>query len=311
MIATITINPAIDIRYGLQTFQLDGVNRVTTVDKTAGGKGLNVSRVLSQLGAEVTCTGFLGGKSGEWIADQLQTVKLTNRFITIQGETRFCLVVESKEGHTEILEQGPNILDNEREEFLKNFDSILQSNQYIVASGSLPNGIEVDFYRKLAERTKQKGKYFLLDSSGESLSQGLKGKPFLIKPNKEEFCKIVGLNKPTLKEMIWHAQEICQSGIENVLLSLGKDGALLINKSKVLQAVIPTLTNVHQVGSGDSMLAGFTYAFSKGYLIEDVFKWSCACGMANAASERTGSIDFLQVQDFYTRIKVKELIGGE
>ncbi|MFF2877475.1 1-phosphofructokinase family hexose kinase [Gottfriedia sp. NPDC057991] len=311
MIATITLNPAIDIRYNLPVFYLDGVNRVTDVDKTAGGKGLNVSRVLSQLGAKVTCTGFLGGKGGDWIADQLPIYNLINRFVGIKGESRFCLAIESKEGHTEILEQGPEILENEREEFLKNFDTILESNNYIIGSGSLPYGINSDFYRYLIEKTKQKGKYFLLDSSGESLAHGIKGKPFLIKPNREEFCKLIGLNQLSIEEMIWHARDICQKGIQYVLLSLGKEGALLISKNVTLQAIVPTLTDVHQVGSGDSMLAGFTFAHSKGYSIEDVLKWSCACGIANAASERTGSVELTKVQHYFNLIKVKELTGGD
>lgn len=311
MIATITLNPAIDIRYSLPVFHLDGVNRVTDVDKTAGGKGLNVSRVLSQLGAKVTCTGFLGGKGGEWIADQLPIYNLTNRFVGIKGETRFCLAIESKEGHTEILEQGPEILENEREEFLKNFDTILESNNYIVGSGSLPYGINSDFYRYLIEKTKQKGKYFLLDSSGESLAHGIKGKPFLIKPNREEFCKLIGLDQLSIEDMIWHARDICQKGTEYVLLSLGKEGALLISKNVTLQAIVPTLTDVHQVGSGDSMLAGFTFAHSKGYSIKDILKWSCACGIANAASERTGSVELTKVQHYFNLIKVKELTGGD
>ena len=310
MIATVTLNPAIDIRYSIPAFQLDNVNRVSSVDKTAGGKGLNVSRVLSQLGAKVTCTGFLGGKSGEWIAEQFTNWNLINCFVPIQGETRFCLAIESMEGHTEILEQGPEIIENEKEEFLQNFDSVLESNDYIIISGSLPGGLEADFYRQLAEMAKHKGKYVLLDSSGESLAQGIHGKPFLIKPNKDEFCQLIGKGSLSLEEMIWHSQIICQNGVEYVLLSLGKSGALLISRSQVLRADIPILTNVHQVGSGDSMLAGFTYAHSQGYSIEEVLKWACACGMSNAASERTGWIDLLQVQNFLNLIKVKELTGS-
>ncbi|PGL72841.1 1-phosphofructokinase family hexose kinase [Bacillus sp. AFS055030] len=311
MIATITLNPAIDIRYNLPVFHLDGVNRVTTVDKTAGGKGLNVSRVLSQLGAKVTCTGFLGGKSGEWISEQLPNYNLINRFVKIEGETRFCLAIESKEGHTEILEQGPDIVENEREEFLKTFDTILEMNNYIVGSGSLPSGIDSDFYRNIIEKTNQKGKYFLLDSSGESLAHGIKGKPFLIKPNREEFCRLIGLHQLSIEDMIKYARDICQKGTKYVLLSLGREGALLISENTTLQAVIPSLTNAHQVGSGDSMLAGFTFAHSKGFSIEDTLKWSCACGISNASSERTGSVELSKVQYYFNLIKVKDLTGGD
>jgi tagatose 6-phosphate kinase len=252
----------------------------------------------------------LGGKNGEWIAEQLPNWKLINRFVPIQGETRLCLAIKTREGHTEILEQGPEIMENEKDKFLENFDSILGSNQYIIVSGSLPRGLESNFYRNLVEKAKQEGKYLLLDSSGESLAQGIHGKPFLIKPNKEEFCKLIGERQVTLKDMVWHAQAICQKGVEYVLLSLGKYGALLISRRRVLQAIIPTLTAVNQVGSGDSMLAGFTYAHSQGYPIEEVLRWACACGMSNAASERTGMIDLLQVKSFLNVIEVNELVGG-
>jgi tagatose 6-phosphate kinase len=160
MIATVTLNPAIDVRYNLSTLQMNKVNRVSSIDKTAGGKGLNVSRVLTQLGAEVTCTGFLGGKSGEWIADQLLESKLINRFVSIKGETRSCLAILSNEGHTEILEHGPKILETEKESFLEMYDSILEKTNYVVVSGSFPDGIESDFYQKLAEKAKSKRKEY-------------------------------------------------------------------------------------------------------------------------------------------------------
>lgn len=310
MIATVTLNPAIDIRYSLSTFQMDEVNRVSSIDKTAGGKGLNVSRVLSRLGAEVTCTGFLGGKSGEWIADQLPYMKLNNRFVSIEGETRSCLAILSDEGHTEILEQGPKVFGNEIDSFLKTFDSILETTDYVVVSGSLPEGIETDFYKKLADKAGKMGKYLLLDSSGTALAQGIYGKPFLIKPNKEEFSKLIGKNDVSYEEMMMYGQAICRDGIEYILLSLGQEGAILVSKNQILQATLPAVKVINQIGSGDSMLAGFTYAHSQGYSIDEVLKWACACGMSNAASEKTGSINLLQVQHFAGLVKVIELGEG-
>ncbi|MEH7481286.1 1-phosphofructokinase [Neobacillus drentensis] len=311
MIATVTINPAIDVRYNLSTLQMDKVNRVSSIDKTAGGKGLNVSRVLTQLGAEVTCTGFLGGKSGEWIAEQLPELKLMNRFVSIKGDTRSCLAILSNEGHTEILEHGPKILENEKDSFLEMYDSILETANYVVVSGSLPDGIESDFYQTLAEKAGQKGRYLLLDSSGTALSLGIQGKPFLIKPNKEEFCKLIGKNHLSMDDVMRYAQAICRDGVEYVLLSLGKEGAILASKNRVLQAVIPAVKEINQVGSGDSMLAGFTYAHSQGLAIDEVLKWACSCGMSNAASEKTGYINLSQVHHYVELVKVIEInMGG-
>lgn len=307
MIATVSLNPSIDVRYNIPVFQVGQIHRAASIDKTAGGKGLNVSRVLSQLGIKVSCTGFLGGKSGEWIADRLQESMLVNRFTPIKGETRSCLAILTEDGQTEILEQGPYISKNERKLFLEIYDSILDEADYVVASGSLPAGLEQSFYQILADRAKQKGRYFLLDSSGIGLAQGIQGKPFLIKPNKEEFCNLIGNYDIKFKEMLEHAKEICRSGVEYLLLSLGKDGALLVSKSRILKADIPVIKALNPVGSGDSMLAGFTFAHSKEYPLEDVLKWSCACGMSNAASEKTGSINLLEVQQFINLIKVIEI----
>ncbi|PLS05346.1 1-phosphofructokinase [Neobacillus cucumis] len=307
MIATVSLNPSIDVRYSLPVFQIGQIHRAASIDKTAGGKGLNVSRVLSQLGMKVSCTGFLGGKNGEWIADRLQDSMLENRFIPIKGETRSCLAILTEDGQTEILEQGPYISEDERKLFLEIYDSILEEADYIVASGSLPTGLEQSFYQLLADRAKQKGRYFLLDTSGIGLAQGIQGKPFLIKPNKEEFCKLIGKSHIELDEMMEYAQEICKNGVEYLLLSMGKEGALLVSKSRILKADIPVIKAMNPVGSGDSMLAGFTFAHSKEYSLEEVLKWACACGMSNAASEKTGSINPLEVQQFINLIKVVEI----
>jgi tagatose 6-phosphate kinase len=307
MITTVTLNPSIDVRYSLPSFRTGQIHRAASVDKTAGGKGLNVSRVLSQLGIKVSCTGFLGGKSGEWIAGRLQELMVENRFISIKGETRSCLAILSQEGQTEILEQGPQISEDERKLFLEIYDSILDEADYIVASGSLPAGLESSFYQVLAEQAKQRGRYFLLDTSGKGLAEGILGKPFLIKPNIDEFSKLMGYSDMEFKEMLEYAQGICRDGVDYILLSMGKDGALLVDQSRILKAEIPDIDAMNPVGSGDSMLAGFTFAHSKGYPLEEVLKWACACGMSNAASEKTGSIDSSQVQQFSNLIKVIEI----
>jgi tagatose 6-phosphate kinase len=311
MIATVTLNPAIDIRYNLSGFQKGQVNRVSSLDKTIGGKGLNVSRVLSQLGADVICTGFLGGKSGEWIADQLSHGKLIDRFVAIEGETRSCLAILSENEQTEILEKGPYLLENEIAAFLEIYESILEKAEYVIVSGSLPRGIEADFYQILAEKANRKRKYLLMDASGIVLEKGITGKPFLIKPNMEEFKQLVGLEHLTIDQMIRHAKSICRNGVQYVLLSLGQEGAILVSNAIILQASIPKVKVINPVGSGDSMLAGFTYAHSKGFLIESALKWACACGISNAVSEKTGSINISQVNRFAEDIKVIELRVGD
>ncbi len=310
MIATVTLNPAIDVRYTLSQFQMGGVNRVSSIEKSAGGKGLNVTRVLSRLGQKVTCTGFLGGKSGEWIESELSHLKVHNSFVPIIGETRTCLAILSKEGQTEILETGPFIPSNELEIFDRTFSSILDTVDFVVVSGSLPEGVPTGFYSELSKKANQKGVRLLLDTSGPALAEGIAGKPFLIKPNKEEFARLIGKTFDSTDDMLRHAQAICHKGIHYVLLSLGEEGAILVSEKRVLRAKVPNVKAVNPVGSGDSMLAGFTYAYSHGFPIEEVLKWACACGMSNAIMEKTGEVNLLDIRRFVKEIDVVERIGG-
>jgi tagatose 6-phosphate kinase len=309
MIATVTLNPAIDVRYTLSQFQMGGVNRVSSIEKSAGGKGLNVTRVLSRLGQKVTCTGFLGGKSGEWIESELSHLKVHNSFVPIKGETRTCLAILSKEGQTEILETGPFISSNELEIFDRTFSSILDTADFVVVSGSLPEGVPTDFYSELSKKANQKGVRLLLDTSGPGLVEGIAGKPFLIKPNKEEFARLIGRRFDSSDDMLRHAQAICHKGIHYVLLSLGEDGAYLVSEKRILRAKIPNVKAVNPVGSGDSMLAGFTYAYSHGFTIEEVLKWACACGMSNALMEKTGEVNLLDTRRFVKEIYVIDWKG--
>ncbi|WP_404444301.1 1-phosphofructokinase [Sutcliffiella horikoshii] len=309
IIATVTLNPAIDVRYTLSQFRMGEVNRVFSIEKSAGGKGLNVTRVLSQLGQKVTCTGFLGGKSGKWIESELSHLKVHNSFIPIKGETRTCLAILSKEGQTEILETGPLISSNELEIFNRTFSSILDVVDFVVVSGSMPEGVPTDFYSELSMKANQKGVRLLLDASGHGLAEGIAGKPFLIKPNKEEFARLIGRtfdSTDSTDDMIRHAQAICHKGIHYVLLSLGKEGAILVNGKRTLRAKVPLVKAVNPVGSGDSMLAGFTYAYSHGFPIEEVLKWACACGMSNAIVEKTGEANLLDIRRFVKKIDVVE-----
>ncbi|MFC7786826.1 1-phosphofructokinase [Rossellomorea sp. GCM10028870] len=310
VIATVTLNPAIDVRYTLSQFQIGGVNRVSSIEKTPGGKGLNVTRVLSGLGNQITCTGFLGGKNGEWIQNQLSHMNLHDHFVSIQGETRSCLAVLSKGGQTEILEPGPVIGPDEIERFNRMFAYIMDTVDFVVVSGSLPRGIPNDFYKGLSEKANQKGVRMLLDTSGPALTDSMAGKPFLIKPNKDEFNDLIGRKTNSKSDMLQQAQSICQKGVPYVLLSLGGEGAFLVSENRVLFARIPNVNVVNPVGSGDSMLAGFTHAYSHGYPIEEVLKWACACGMSNAMLEKTGSINPVHVKRFVKEIDVIEMIGG-
>ncbi|MBO0991643.1 1-phosphofructokinase [Bacillus sp. SD088] len=306
MIVTVTLNPAVDIAYKVNHFQIGHGHRVEPGSKTAGGKGLNVSRVLKKLGESPVCTGFLGGNSGEWIVDQLRQEELDHAFIEIKGETRTCLALLDEEAgtQTELMEKGPIVSEEEQEEFEEVLKELMSEAGMIIASGSLASGIPASYYQTICEWAHTANIPVLLDTSGDALTKGIEGKPFLIKPNKEELCKYMNQADLTVNEMVAAAKKICTQGVQYVLVSLGKEGALLVGEDLFLKAEIPTVQVVNAVGSGDSMVAGMAYALQKKYSIEDCLKWACACGTANAMEQGTGTVHPHIVQELMEKIQI-------
>lgn len=183
-ILTLTLNPSVDISYPLNHLELDTVNRVSTTRKTAGGKGLNVARVIAQLGQKVAGSGFLGGDLGNFIAKKLSGDNIENWFMQISGETRNCIAILHDDGkQTEILESGPEITATEADDFLDHLEKYLDQIDLMTISGSLPKGLPTDFYSQLIELADRHGVQTLLDSSGEPLLKSLTSlhRPYLIK----------------------------------------------------------------------------------------------------------------------------------
>lgn len=194
MILTVTLNPSIDISYCLENFNMDTVNRVTDVSKTPGGKGLNVTRVLSQLGDNVVATGLLGGDFGDFIRSGLDALEIRHQFLSIGGETRHCIAVLHEGQQTEILEKGPHITKDEADAFLNHLKLIFDAATIITVSGSLPKGLPSDYYARLISLANHFNKKVVLDCSGEALRSVLKSsaKPTVIKPNLEELTQLIG-----------------------------------------------------------------------------------------------------------------------
>ncbi len=311
MILTVTMNPSIDISYPLERFVLDDVNRVDQVTKTAGGKGLNVTRVLHELGAEVTATGVLGGFHGAYLASQLDQEQITHDFAKIKEETRNSIAVLHEGNQTEILEAGPVVGEAEQQEFLKKYRELLQLAELVTISGSLAKGLPADFYQTLVSLASEQQVKVLVDTSGESLRQVLLGaqKPYLIKPNLDELRALLGetLSLDRLAEMQAALNQELFAGIEWLVVSLGKDGALVKHQENFYRVEIPAIEVVNPVGSGDSTIAGLAYGLSQGHDPELVMKEGMAAGMANTMERKTGHIDPKNFQQLIEEIKVKKV----
>ncbi|MBO0450628.1 tagatose-6-phosphate kinase [Enterococcus sp. MJM12] len=307
MIVTITMNPSIDISYPLETFKLDTVNRVTNVKKTAGGKGLNVTRVLKQLGDDVTASGLLGGFLGESIKKDLDEVNIAHSFSQINGETRNCIAVLHEGMQTEILESGPVISAAEAEVFLTHFADLVNKASILSFSGSLPAGLPKDFYAKMIAICNENNKPVILDCSGESLKLVLESdaKPLLIKPNTEELADLLGKEVPddidTLKETL---QDELFAGIEWIVVSMGAKGAFAKHHDKFYRVEIPKIDVVNPVGSGDSTVAGLTSAINNGDSDSDILKKANVLGMLNAQEAVTGHVNLDNYQKLFDQLKV-------
>lgn len=309
MITVITFNPSIDRLYKVDKFEVGSVQRANFVNPTAGGKGLNVSKVLKKLGEDINCIGFLGGFNGEYIKSELNKLGIESKFTSINGETRICLNIIDENGlSTELLESGPEIREEEIYEFEKNLEKILDNTSVLVASGSLSKGLPKEYYLKIGKICNERNIKFILDSSGDSLKMALESNPYLIKPNTDELEMLTNMKINNLDDVIKAANKLLLTGVENVCVSMGRDGMILLNENKLYIVEIPKIDVINTVGSGDSCIAGIALGTLKGYDFEDTLKLANACGMSNAMHLSTGDIDLEHIKNLINKIKVESYI---
>ena len=310
MILTVTMNPAIDVSYSLEKFKLDTVNRVSEINKTPGGKGLNVTRVLKQLGNKVIATGLIGGALGIDIQKKLSEKEIEHRFFEISGETRNCIAILHEGKQTEILESGPVVTLKESKKFLEYFEKLIETVQIISISGSFPKGIEDDYYSKMIQVCNKYNKPVVLDCSGKALEKVLKNehKPKVIKPNIEELSQLVGRdiskNENELKEIL---QDKLFENIEWVIVSLGANGSFAKHNEKFYKVNIPKINVVNPVGSGDSTVAGITSSIYENLNDKDLLKKANTLGILNAMENLTGFVNLEKYNEIFNKIEVIDL----
>lgn len=307
MILTITLNPSIDRRYDVAAFEKGKVFRTNDYQYTVGGKGLNVSKVISSFNEPVVATGFIGGSGGDFIANGLTEMDIKHDFVSIDGETRSCLAIISDDAsQTEILERGPSISSGEIEEFNNLYESLLEKTDIICASGSLPEGVPREIYRDMIFLAKKKNKKFILDTSGEALRLGIEAGPYLVKPNKEELENLTGITIESEEDLMNSGKYLLNKGIEMVVISLGEEGSMVFHKDHIYRVIVPTIEAVNPVGSGDSMVAGLALSISRGYDFETMLKVGAACGTANAMESETGKVDQDRMNGIMDKVRIEK-----
>lgn len=302
-ILTVTANPAIDRAYFFQTFTLGEVHRPVKTVFTAGGKGLNVSRVCGILGADVVATGFVGGYNGDFIRAEVKKLGIIDGFTQIAGETRQCINICDGTGlSSEILEKGPAIRAEERDAFLQAFEKQIADRDIVTVSGSLPQGLTPDFYLEIANIAKKQGKKVIFDTSGTAFAEIVKSKPFIVKPNKDEFMQFTLWQEFDPKKALLLLKEL---GVEIPFITLGKDGAVAMVDGNFYKFSVPAIQVVSPVGSGDSTVAGIATGLARGMAVSDAIRLGMAAGITNALFEGTGCVDAVLVGEFYEKITVE------
>lgn len=308
-ILTVTLNPAIDVRYNVEKLDTGNINRTISIEKNAGGKGINVSRIIKKLGGDVLATGIVGGHTGKLFLSKLDKDGIKNNFIKTDFETRTCIAVidKSTEKITELLESAEG-KEKDFENFLKKYISILESGVKLVCgSGSILNGIQKDSYNILINEASKRGIKFILDTSGDTLIKGIEAKPFLIKPNQDELEDMFNKKFSTVNEIIEAARKIVKKGVKNVMVTLGGNGAVLVTENEVYRAFLPKVEIKNTVGSGDSVIGGFAHGISEGKSLRESFKLGIACGTTNAMLETTGSIDLKILNNILKNIEISNV----
>lgn len=300
MIYTLTLNPALDYdMYIKEDLKTEHLNLADKVNYRAGGKGINVSKVLKNLDVESVAIGYTAGFTGNFIIEDLKKDGIKSEFVELDGNTRINVKVNGNDKETEITGVSP-IISEEKLKLLMEKVSHLKDGDILVLSGSIPESISKTIYKELSEKIKTNVE-IVLDTRGNLLQNNIHNN-FFIKPNIHELRDMFNEKLETKQEIVKKCSFFLERGVKNVIISRGGDGALLVNKDFVLEASVPKGELINSIGAGDSMVAGFIAGHEKGMSTEDSFRLAVAAGSATAYSYGLAEKDF--VNKLYEEINI-------
>lgn len=285
MIVTVTMNPAIDKTVEISALIPGGLNRIRKVEYDAGGKGINVSKTICELGGESIATGFLGGNAGNTIANVLENCRIKGDFIWVDGETRTNTKVFEESGAvTELNEPGPAISADQIEELLRKLEAYATEKTLFILAGSIPSGVDKHIYAEITKRVHEKGATVLLDADGELFRNSLEEQPDIIKPNRVELEEYAGFDyRASEEELLGLAERLLEKGIGTVAISMGKGGAMLVRDGYRVKCPALSVKAHSTVGAGDAMVAALAYAWDQG-LDDDETVRLCMAASAGAVT---------------------------
>lgn len=307
-VVTVSLNTALDKTYVVDRFKLGHVNQVQRAWTDAGGKGVNVARVVHLLGGDPLIVGFVAGGHGAIIRKRLDDTRLHHRIVEVDGESRTCvtLVDPSRRSFTDILEPGPTV----KAEDLDRLQEILVQEavgaEFVVFSGSLPPGVPTSVYRDWIRLVRAENgpsrPRIVLDTSGKALQEGIEARPDLIKPNLEELEGLTGTPLGP-REVVVQAKELVERGVGTVLISLGADGAVCANGERVIRLSVLPIQVMNPVGCGDALVGGTLVGLCRGMAMPDATRLGIAAATSNALHLPAGLCDPEQVETFFHQIE--------
>ena len=309
-IATVTLNPAFDLVGRLARIEIGEVNTVETLGLYPAGKGINVAKVLADLGAKLSVTGFLGEENqGDFVQAFAQN-GVDDKFYRIAGKTRINVkITETEADVTDLNFLGFEISEQDWEAFTHQSQTWESQYDLVAVCGSLPRGVTPEQFAAWLESLHQQGLKVVLDSSNAALTAGLTAHPWLVKPNRRELEVWAGRSLHTLEEVIEAAEQLRSHGIENVIISMGEKGSVWLNSEGVLQAQPPRCENVvSTVGAGDSMVAGLIYGFSQGWSKEKTLSFASATSALAVSQSNVGISDKQALEQILAQVKLTNLL---
>lgn len=292
MIYTVTFNPSIDYIMKVDAFQEGGLNRAQETYKFAGGKGINVSRVLNTLETPSTALGFVGGFPGKFIQDTLQQAGIKTDFIEVEEDTRINVKLKSNQ-ETEINAGGPTISNSAFAALLAQIKQT-HSEDTVVVAGSVPKSIPSDAYEQLAKITQETSAKLVVDAEKDLVETVLPYRPFFIKPNKDELEVMFDTQITSDADVVTYGKAILDKGAQAVIVSLGGEGAIYIDDKHCIKASVPTGNVLNTVGSGDSTVAGMLAGLAQGFNVHEAFRHAVASGTATAFSQDLANKEMIE-----------------
>ncbi len=311
MILTVTLNPVLDRVVEIPDFRVGKVNRVEKERiRVAGGKGINVSRVAKILGEPTLATGWLGGRTAGFIKERLKKEGIASDFVSIKGESRLNLTILDPviPSQTHLVEKGPRIFPSEIKKLKEKVGDLVRKARVVVFSGSVPPGVSKDIYNSLIRLVYREKENIIpiLDTRGEPLKQGLEGRPFMLKPNKEEMENLIGKSLESEADLIRQVRALVQKYVQLVVVSRGKDKVMVMEKESLLMVSPPEINSLNTIGAGDALVGGFAVGLSRGLSLKEMSVLAVACAAASAEEGREKPLSLKRINQLKDKIRWKE-----